>query len=90
LRRLAAATDVYRVTRQGDGVCDSCRAEPGGDHDKGYQFGREDLMRLRLTQTELHRLAFLRSHVADVRDGYQYGPAAGDVAKDPADGNRGA
>jgi hypothetical protein len=89
LRRLAAATDAYRVTRQGDGVCDVC-GQSGGDHDKGYQFGREDLMRLRLTQTELHRLAFLRSHVADVRDGYQYGPAAGAVAKDPADGNRGA
>lgn len=63
-------------------MCDLCGSP--ADHDKPYEYGRGDLLVLRLVPTELRALALLRKHVADVQlRGYDQGPAAGDLAADP-------
>jgi hypothetical protein len=64
-------------------MCDWC-SPVIGDHDKAYQFGRPDLLRLRLTHDELRCLTALRRHIRDVlRAGYTEGPGSGDLAPDP-------
>lgn len=62
-------------------MCDLCI--PGtGDHDRPYEFGRLEQIGLRLTKQEIKRLSLLRECVIDVRNGYPYGPPAGDIAPD--------
>lgn len=61
-------------------MCDMCG--PSGDHDKPYRFGATRELLYRFTRDELDVLSELRHHVADVRAGYEHGPAFGDLSTD--------
>jgi len=61
---------------------------PIGDHDKPYTFGETEpevahALMLRVSRREFHKLDMLRIHVLDVRNGYAFGPARGDLAAEP-------
>jgi hypothetical protein len=61
-------------------MCDRCR--PVGDHNKPYRFGDLRAMMIRLSTKERRALIMLKQAVHDVRNGYTFGPAWGDIAAD--------
>jgi hypothetical protein len=65
-------------------MCDFCRGAPG-DHDRPYRFGDLRATVMRLSKAERRRLLLLKQTVFDVRNGYEFGPAFGDIAPDTQD-----